>query len=93
MLIGTAGYSYDRENTASGQQRPMPTKSMGAETAAAVLGNRPPPVNQIDIVPGTQQQPSAPHVTAGGPSGVRVTIPDGGDATDVRGWRGQRRGE
>lgn len=92
MLIAI-GAPYDRENTASGQQRPMPTKSMGAETVAAVLGNRPPPVNQIDIVPGTVPQRTEPAVRVGGPNGARVGIPDGGDATNVRGWRGQRRGE
>jgi hypothetical protein len=88
------GYDHwDRENTASGQQRPMPTKSTGAETVARVLGHVPPPVIQIDIVPGTQAPPSGPPVMAGGPTGCRVTIPDGGDATEVRGWRGQRKGE
>lgn len=93
MLIGVAGIPYDRENTSSGFQRPMPTKSTGAQTAAAVLGNRPLPVNQIDVVPGTQPQRAEPAVKVGGPSGARASIPDGGDATNVRGWRGQRKGE
>lgn len=93
MLIGVAGIPFDRENTSSGFQRPMPTKSTGAQTAAAVLGNRPPPVNQIDIVPGTQPQRAEPAVKVGGPTGARASIPDGGDASNVRGWRGQRRGE
>jgi hypothetical protein len=93
MLIGVAGIPYDRENTSSGLPRPMPTKSTGAQTAAAVLGNRPAPVNQIDVVPGTQPQRAEPAVKVGGPSGARASIPDGGDATNVRGWRGQRKGE
>lgn len=93
MLIGVAGNLFDRENTSSGQQRPMPTKSTGAETCARVLGNVPPPTPQIDIVPGTQPQRAEPAVKVGMPNGARVNIPDGGDATNVRGWRGQRRGE
>lgn len=93
MLIGIAGAPYDRENTSSGQQRPMPTKSTGAEICAQVLGNRPPLVNQIDVVLGTQPQRAEPAVRVGGATGAKVNLPDGGDATNVRGWRGQRRGE
>jgi hypothetical protein len=93
MMYGVAGAPYDRENTSSGQQRVMPTKSTGAETCARVLGNSIPPVTQIDVVPGTAPQRAEPAVRVGGPSGARATIPDGGDATNVRGWRGQRRGE
>lgn len=93
MLIGIAGNPFDRENTSSGHQREMPTKSTGAQTCAQVLGNRPPPVNQIDVVPGTQPQRAEPAVKVGGATGAKVNLPDGGDATNVRGWRGQRRGE
>jgi hypothetical protein len=93
MIYGSAGAPFDRENTSSGRERPMNPKSTGAETAARVLGQRPPPVNQIDIVPGTAPGRAEPQVTVGAPGGARATIPDGGDATNVRGWRGQRRGE
>ena len=93
MFLGVDGAPYNRENTASGQQRPMPTKSTGVEAVARVLGNVPPPIPQIDIVPGTPPQRAEAAVRVGGPTGARVNIPDGGDASDVRGWRGQRRGE
>lgn len=94
MMIGAAGQPFDRENTASGQQRPMPTKSMGAQTVAAVLGNVPPPAPPpMNIIAGTQPEHAEPRVMVGGPGGARVAIPNGEDPTNVRGWRGQRKGE
>lgn len=93
MHFGIDGFPFDRENTASGRQREMPIHSNGARIAAEVLGNRERPVAPLQTVPGTQPLRTEPQVTAGGPTGARVTIPDGGDASNVRGWRGQRNGE